>query len=84
MSLSSPWDRVRAKLFPLPRGETKTNRKMNYKILTGNRFELENLVNKYIVDGWSPLGGLSSMGQLDRTDGLKETIFAQAMMIKET
>jgi hypothetical protein len=82
MSLPSPWDRVRARLFPLPRGETKANRQMNYKILTGNRFELENLVNKYIVDGWNPLGGLSSMGQLDRPDGLKETIFAQAM-IKE-
>jgi hypothetical protein len=53
---------------------------MNYKILTGNRFELENLVNKYIVDGWTPLGGLSSMGQLDRPDALKETIFAQAMV----
>jgi hypothetical protein len=55
---------------------------MNYRILTGNKFELENLVNKYIVDGWNPLGGLASMGQLDRPDGLKETIFAQAM-IKE-
>jgi hypothetical protein len=82
MSLSSSWDRVRARLFPLPRGGTEANRKMNYRILTGNKFELENLVNKYIVDGWNPLGGLASMGQLDRPDGLKETIFAQAM-IKE-
>jgi hypothetical protein len=56
---------------------------MNYKILSGNRFELENSVNKYIVDGWIPLGGLTSMGQLDRPDGLKETILAQAI-IKET